>query len=132
MARLRQMPKTAPPLYQLPDDIAEDDQILLHNVLTAMRACEACSSYRVDVVPTGFLVRGLLSDDNFEIDSDDIFMVGEVCALRIERLAVARSAGRNELVVKVLNCKQRVMIAGSATFTACKKRKLIHKLGGSE
>lgn len=112
-------------LYELPEDIPDDDRVVLHNVLTAMHACGACHSYRVDTTQTGFLIRGLLSDEAFEIDSDDIFLVGEVCSLRVERVAVARTAGQNELVVKVLNTKQRVMIAGSATFTACKKRKLM-------
>ena len=117
--------------YELPDGISEDDAMLLHNILTAMRAGSVCLSYRVDVIPTGFLIRGALQSDNFEIESDDIFLIGGVSPLRIERIAVARAGGLNELVVKVLDAKQKVTIIGSATFTVSKRRKLMATDGGS-
>ena len=110
--------------FDLPEDIVDDDRVLLHNVLTAMQAGSLCKEYKVDVIATGFLVRGTLSCDVFEVDSDDLFFLTSVSPLRIERVAVARSSGCNELVVKVLDCKQRVMVSGAATFTAIKKRRI--------
>ena len=112
--------------YELPPDTSEDDSALLHNVLTAMRGTERCEKYKVEVIQCGFLVRGTLPSEVFELDADDLSFISAVSPLRVEKVTVARAGNRNEVVVKVLNSKQRVMIDTSATFIACKKRKLVH------
>ena len=110
--------------FELPADTSEDDRVLLHNLLTVLEASSPCRSYRVDVTATGFRVRGALAVEAFEVDSDDLHVIASVSPLRVERVAVSRAAGQNELVVTVLNAKQRVM---AATAVACfKRRKLRH------
>jgi hypothetical protein len=111
--------------FELPDDISDDDEVLLTNVLTAMYAGDFCSSYKIHTTPNGYLIRGSISnDDSFEIELDDLQFITHVNPIRIERVAICKRGGGNaELVVKILNCKQRVMIATSTTFTATKKRK---------
>ena len=115
-------------IFELPDDISEDDEFLLTNVLTAMYAGDFCSSYKIHIIPNGYLIRGTISnDDSFEIELDDLQFITSVNPIRIERVAICKCGGGNtELVVKLLNCKQRVMIATSTTFTATKKRKYTH------
>ena len=110
--------------YELPNDIPDDDATLLHNVLTAMQALDACRSYKVHVTTVGYLIRGALRADTFEIDGEDLHFIASVSPLRVERTLVARAAGRNEILVKVLNGRQRVMLADAATFIAVKKRRL--------
>lgn len=116
---------TAENAFELPDDVSEDDELLLTNVLSAMYAGEICSSYKIHVIPTGFLIRGsLLNQDNFEVELDDLHFITCVNPIRIERVALCKCGGGNtELVIKLLNSKQRVMITTSCTFTATKKRK---------
>ena len=115
-------------MFELPEDISEDDEVLLTNVLTAMYAGDICSSYKIHTIPNGYLIRGsILCEDNFEIELDDLQLITSVNPIRIERVAICKCGGGNtELVVKLLNCKQRVMIATSTTFTATKKRKYTH------
>ncbi len=112
-------------IFELPDDISEDDEFMLTEILTAIYAGELCSSYKVIVLPpVGYLIKGtLLNEDNFEIDLDDLKFITCVNPLRIERIALCRSGGKHELVVKVLNTKQRVMVTTSSSFIATKKRK---------
>ena len=110
--------------FDLPEDISEEDELLLTGVLSAMYASEVCSSYKIHTIPVGFLIRGtLLNEETFEIDLDDLQFITCVNPVRIERIAVCNSGGKIELVIKVLNSKQRVVIATSCTFTASKKRK---------
>ena len=114
--------------FELPDDISEDDENLLTSILSAMYAGDLCSSYKITVTPTGFIIRGSLSstDDNFEIDLEDLQFITCVNPVRIERVALCNSSGKIELLIKVLNMKQRVMITSSCTFIANKKRKYTH------
>ena len=117
--------------FELPDDISEDDENLLTSILSAMYAGEICSSYKINVTATGFIIRGSLSsiEDNFEIDSEDLQFITCVNPIRIERVAICNSSGKIELLIKVLNMKQRVMITSSCTFIANKKRKYTHISG---
>ena len=112
-------------IFELPNDISEDDEFLLTEILTAIYASELCSSYKViELPPTGYLIKGtLLNEDNFEIDFEDLKFITCVNPIRIERIALCRSGGKHELVFKVLNTKQRVMVTTSSTFMATKKRK---------
>jgi hypothetical protein len=108
--------------FDLPCDISEDDSNLLTSILSAVHATEISSFYKVIVNPTGYLIRGTLADD-FEIDSEDLAFFISVNPTRVERVAVCNSNGKNELVIKVLNMKQRVMVTTSCSFIANKKRK---------
>ena len=119
------MPAVEEPAFELPPDTPEEDQVLLHNVLTAMQALQACRSYKVHVTQVGFLVRGALHADSFELDAADMHLIASVCPLRVERVAVARVQGRNEIVVKVLNARQRVMLEAVATCTTVKRRRVV-------
>lgn len=110
--------------FELPDDISEEDENLLTTVLSALYAGELCSSYKILQIPTGFLIRGnLTNEETFEIDVDDLQFISQANLIRVERVALCRCGGKIELVVKVLNCNQRVMVTSSCTFTATKKRK---------
>lgn len=110
--------------FELPENISEDDEFLLTSILTAIYAGEVCSSYKVHLIPTGYLIRGTLgNEEDFEIDLDDLQFITCVNPIRIERIAVCKSGGKTELVVKVLNTKQRVMVTTSCTLMATKKRK---------
>ncbi len=111
--------------FDLPDDISEDDENLLSGILTAMYAGEVCSSYKILVTPTGFIIRGsLTTDDNFEIDLDDLQFIVCVNPIRIERIAICNSGGKTELVIKILNMKQRIMVSTTVcNFIANKRRK---------
>ncbi len=110
--------------FELPENLSEDDEFLLTNILSAIYAGDLCSSYKVHLIPTGFLIRGtLVNEEDFEIDLDDLQFITCVNPIRIERIAVCKSGGKTELVVKVLNTKQRVMVTTSCTLMATKKRK---------
>lgn len=110
--------------FELPENLSEDDEFLLTNILTAIYAGEVCSSYKIHLIPTGYLIRGtLVNEEDFEIDLDDLQFITCVNPIRIERIAVCRCGGKTELVVKVLNTKQRVMVTTSCTLMATKKRK---------
>jgi hypothetical protein len=110
--------------FELPDDISEDDENLLTNILSAVYAGGICSSYKVHVITPGFLIRGTLTNEEvFEIDLEDLKFIACANHIRIERIAICRCGGKTELVIKVLNSKQRVMVTTECTFMAVKKRK---------
>ncbi len=115
-------------IFELPDDISEDDENLLNTILSAISASEICSSYKIHVIPTGFMIRGSLGVD-FEIDLEDLQFITTVNPIRIERVALCNSGVKTELVIKVLNMNQRIMITTSCTFIANKKRKYAHITG---
>lgn len=113
--------------FELPDDISDDDENLLTNILSAIYAGGVCSSYKIHLIPTGFLIRGSLTNEEaFEIDMDDLKFIACANHIRIERIAICRSGGKTELVVKILNSQQRVMVTSECTFMAIKKRKYSH------
>jgi hypothetical protein len=111
-------------VFELPPDISEDDENLLTTILSALYAGELCSSYKVLQLSNGFLIRGnLLNEDTFEIDHEDLQFITLANPIRIEKVALCRSGGKIELVIKVLNSSQRVMVTTVCSFTATKKRK---------
>jgi hypothetical protein len=111
-------------VFELPPDISEDDENLLTTALSALYAGEMCSSYKVLQTATGFLIRGsLANEDTFEIAHEDLQFITLANPIRIERVALCRSGGKTELVIKVLNSSQRVMVTTACSFTATKKRK---------
>jgi hypothetical protein len=110
--------------YELPEHIrGEDDRALLHNVLAAMSGAASCKSYKIDVVTTGFVLRGRLDTEVFELDSQDLFLILSISPLKIDRVSVARVAGHTELVVRVLNSRQRIMAERVLTVTATKRHR---------
>jgi len=138
--------KPNPPLaaFELPNEISEDDQILLSSILSVLCSLEICTAYKVQPIvskaqgPTAFgsyLIRGSLDEDVFEVSMEEMHHIFSANRLRIEHIAVARCEGKNELLIKVLNSKQRVMLTNlhSSTFIVCnKKRKFEVFLGSSE
>ena len=110
--------------FDLPDDISEDDANLLNTILSAIHATEICSSYKIKVIQNGYMIRGsLASEDDFEIELDDLNFISCANHIRIERIALCKCSGKTEMVIKMLNMKQRVMVSTSCSFIANKKRK---------
>jgi hypothetical protein len=111
--------------FELPEDVSEDDEVLLTSVLTALCALDVCTAYRVKhMKPHSFLIMGTLPDESFEVDLEDLQFLHKASPLRIERVVVARVGGANELVVKVLNSKQRIMLTDTSMFyVSTRKRK---------
>ena len=111
--------------FELPEDISEEDENLLHSVLCALYAIKICCAYKIEVLaPQYFIIRGQISDDAFEVDMDDFHLIKSASPLRIERILVGKSAGQNEIIIKVLNSKQRVMLMDSSMlYVTTRKRK---------
>lgn len=123
------------PEFELPDDISEDDEALLQGILCALYSIDICKGYKVDTatIPphTFFLIRGQLSDETFEIEMDDLHLIKSANPLRIERIVVTRVEGRNELVIKVLNSKQRIMLTDSSMLYVTTRKRKHAKIGPS-
>lgn len=127
----------APPggSFELPINTPEDDIISINNVLTALMnigaphaaeaPCAVC--YNIKTIETGYLLRAVLpTADIFEFSLEDLLCLHSVSPARVERVNVARSqsSGPCEIVVKLLNSKQRVMTVSTLQFaTATHKRK---------
>jgi hypothetical protein len=110
--------------FELPEDISEDDEILLTGILAALCSLELCSGYQVQVAPpTAFVIRGTLHGEAFEVDMEDLQFIHTASPLRIQRIAVARCGAANELVVRVLNSKQRIMLTDATTFYVSSRRR---------
>ena len=116
----------------IPSSVPADDTLLLQNILTAMQSLctgstPTCSKYKIDIIPTGYLVRATLpsSSEHFEIHLDDFLFIQSVSPSRVEHVAVARRPPScMELVVRVLDFKQRVLVTSSVSFSrATRKRK---------
>jgi hypothetical protein len=125
---------TTPQQPQIPSTIPEEDTTLLENVLTALRSLSTgntptCSKYKIDVAPTCYVVRAILpsSAEHFEIHLDDLLFIQSVGPARIEHVAITKRPPSNtlELIVRVLDCKQRIMVASSVSFHATRKRKWV-------
>jgi hypothetical protein len=126
----------AQPPFDLPLNTPEDDLVILQNILTALQslgidsatALPLCQLYKVDLTPTGYLIRASMpTHDLFEITHDDFLFMRSINPARIESIALARSAhgGACELLVRVLDARQRIMVTSSvAFFGAARKRKM--------
>ena len=116
--------------FELPD-IEEDDIILVKNVLKAMQSLgpedsPICVKYKVKVIATGYILRAFLpAVDVYEIDLDDLLFIKSISPSRIDSVCIARPATQSssELIVKVLDHKQRIMVTRSTSFSATRKRK---------
>ena len=112
--------------------VPAEDTLLVQNVLDAMKSLTAsgsstpmCSKYKIDLTPTGYLVHATLpATEHFEIHLDDFLFLQSVSPSRIEHVGVARRPPMLELVVRVLDFKQRIIITSSVSFSnATRKRK---------
>ena len=116
--------------FELPADITEDDEVLLTSVLSVLCSLDVCSGYRVEPCQqaTAFMIRGTLHDENFEIGLDDMQFIHTANPLRVEHVAVSRCEGNNELLVKVINSKQRVMVTEDSVFFVCNRKRKMGKV----
>ena len=121
------------PFFELPMGTPEEDIIVLQNILIVLqslgaeRANPPCVGYKVQHNEKGFyMLRCILpASDIFEIDMDDMMFVKSVCPARIEKMAFTRSiqGGTNELVIKVLDCRQRLMITSTVSFSSATRKR---------
>jgi hypothetical protein len=115
--------------FELPISTPDEDIISINNVLTALMnvgsACPIC--YKIKSIETGYVLRAVMpASDIFEFSLEDLLYLHSVSPARVERVCVARSSvnGPCEIVVKLLNSKQRIMIVSTLQFaTATHKRK---------
>lgn len=131
------VPPGAGSAFELPINTPEEDIISINNVLTALMNIGLTSSeqerggcavrYNIKIVETGYLLRAVLpATDIYEFSLEDLLCIHSVSPARVERVNVARShnAGPCEIVVKLLNSKQRIMMVSTLQFaTATHKRK---------
>jgi hypothetical protein len=114
--------------FELPEDISEDDETLLHSILSAMSSLDLCIAYKIVVPPLQpniFLIKGQLPMDGFEVDMDQMHFIMSASPLRIEKIAVVKNADHPELIIRLVNSKQRVMLKETSTFyVSTRKRKL--------
>jgi len=116
--------------FELPI-IPEEDVILVENILEAMQSLGTedspiCEKYQVKIISNGYMLRAFFpSSDIFELDLDDLLFLKSISPSRIDSVCIARTAlqGVVELVVKVLDHKQRIMVTRSTSFSATRKRK---------
>jgi hypothetical protein len=116
--------------HTIPATVPEEDVPLLENILTALRNLATtetplCSKYKIDVAPTFYLVRAVLPlSDPFEIQLADLLFLQSISPARIEHIAIARSSSL-ELVIRVLDCKQRIAVTSTVVFhnNVCATRK---------
>ena len=113
-------------VFEMPEEVHTDDRQLVTNVITTMEAVGLVDSYKVIPPHAGYIVvRGLLKPEANEVDGDDMHMLLSVSPSRIERVSVVRvPTARLEIVVRILDCTQRVMVTGMAAFVAIKKRRI--------
>ena len=116
--------------FELPEDITEDDEVLLTSILSVLCSLDVCSGYNVETCKqaTGFIIRGTMQEENFEIGLEDLHFIYTANPLRIEHVAVSRCGGNNELLVKVLNSKQRVMMTEDSVFFVCNRKRKMAKV----
>ena len=117
----------------IPPSIPDDDAVLLDNLLTALQSLQGpdntplCAKYKVEVAPTCYVVRAVLPADAFEFHVSDLLFLQSISPARIEHMAIARRPGAPlELVMRVLDCKQRIIVTSTVSFSssqATRKRK---------
>ena len=105
--------------------VPEDDQVLLENLMAAMRTL--CTAWRMDKSDTGYTIRGAIGHECFEVDLEDLQLLVAVNPVRVDGVAVVRSGGRSELVVRVLNCKQPISVRTNRVLitTQAKRRRMV-------
>ena len=129
------------PFFALPPSVPQDDVPILENVLTALQSLGTDSGsasgaavskplfarYKVELVTTGYLLRAALPQgDLFELSHDDLLYLQSISPARIDSIAIGRSTagGPCELLVRILNGTQRLMVTSTvAFFSATRKRK---------
>jgi hypothetical protein len=84
-------------------EVPEEDHVLVENTVGVMRGL--CSAWRLAACDTGYVIRGALRQE-FEIHVEDLQLLLDLNPARVEGVAVARAAGSNELIVRLLNAKQ--------------------------
>lgn len=117
--------------FELPANIADDDVVLVDNILNALLSLGTedsplCVKYKVKVAANGYILSALLpSVDVFEVDLDDLLFIKSISPSRIDSVCIAKTTtqGSTELIVKILDHKQRIMITRSTSFSATRKRK---------
>jgi len=120
--------------FELPVHMPEEDIIVVRNILIGLQSLGTddklsplCVSYRVDSSFAGYyLLRAVLPSSNlFELELEDMLFIQSINPARIERVAITRSviSGPCELIIKVLDCKQRVMVVSLTNFFATRKLK---------
>ena len=119
--------------FELPENLSEDDEALLHGILCALCSTDLCTGYRVDTASAQncFMIRGQLSAGNFELDLDDLHFIRSASPLRVERVLVARCGEQIELLIKVLNSKQRVMLTDASVFYVTTRKRKQAKIGSA-
>ena len=115
--------------FELPN-IPDDDLILVENILKVVKGLgtkdvSLCVKYKVDIIQTGYLLRAVLpATEVYEVDLEDLLFIQSVSPSRIERVCIAKSSSQqSEIIVKVLDHKQKVMITSVTSFSATRKRK---------
>jgi hypothetical protein len=119
----------APPghTFELPINTPDEDIISINNVLTALmnigsqneEKCAVC--YNVKPIETGYLLRAVLPNtDIFEFGLEDLLLLHSVAPARVEKINIARShsAGPCEIIVKMLDSKQKMMTVSTIQFAA--------------
>ncbi len=110
--------------------------MVLQNILTALQSLgrssvdgkPVCTRYKVDTIPTGYMLRAALpNSDPFEISDEDMLFLKGINPARIDGISVGRSSsgasGHTELYVRILDSKQRIMITSTVLFySAARKR----------
>lgn len=118
--------------FEIPVDTPEEDIISINNVLTALMNIggpqnQVACAYKIKPIKTGYLLRAVLPpSDIFEFSLEDLLFLHSVSPARVERVNVARSqsGGPIEIVVKIINSKQPIMVVSTLHFaTATHKRK---------
>lgn len=112
-------------------DVSKEDRVILDNIMQAIdnlgvREQPIFSSYKVEIVPTGYIVRAKISlSDVFELSFDDLFFIQSISPARIESIVFCRTSTHSspELQIKVLDHHQKVMITSSVSFSCNRKRK---------
>jgi hypothetical protein len=108
-------------------DVRDEDKVLVCNVLRALDSLGTeesplCRKYKVNILNTCYMVHAKLPTvDPFEITLDDLLFVQSVNPTRIENIAISRTYPQNnanvvELLIKILDCRQHIMIKSSVSF----------------
>jgi cephalosporin-C deacetylase-like acetyl esterase len=116
--------------FELPISVLEEDVAVIRNILTGLDdlgltkgGVSLCTKYRVDVIPTGYLVRATLpSVDVMEIELEDLLFLQSISPARIEKVAIIRASqgGACEIAVRMLDHTQHIMITSYTTFSAAR------------
>ncbi len=110
--------------------------VLLQNVLVALQslgidsatAQPLCQMYKVENTNTGYLIHAAMpATDLFEITHDDVLFLKSISPARMDGVGFGRcvQGGGCELLIRVLDSKQRIMVTSTVTFfSVARKRKM--------